>query len=89
MTYRNVLILQTKQRMVKEDTYTRSYYDLIGEGEGWFACGGQIVPIKWSRADVDSPFVYTLSDGTPVTLGVGTSYIAVIGSSGSAAVEYE
>ena len=89
MSYRNVLVLQAKQWLKSDGKYSRSYYDLIGEGEGYFACGGQIVPIKWSRASVTDRFVYTLADGTPLTLGVGTSYVGVIGTSGSAGVSYE
>lgn len=51
---------------------------LTGSGEGYFACGGKIVPILWSREGDDDPFTYTLTDGTPLTLGIGTSYIAII-----------
>ena len=89
MSYRNVLILQAKQWLKSDGKYSRSYYNLIGEGEGYFACDGQIVPIKWSRGSVTDPFVYTLADGTPLTLGIGTSYVGVIGTSGSAGVAYE
>ena len=89
VSYRNVLVLKTKQWTVKEGTYNRSYYDLIGSGEGYFACDGQIVAIKWSRKSVTDPFVYTLADGTPLTLGVGRSYIGVIATSGKAAVSYK
>ena len=89
VTYRNVLVLQTKQWTEKEGSYNRSYYDLIGEGEGYFACDGKIVPIKWSRKSVSEPFSYTLADGTALTLGVGRSYIGVIATSGKAAVSYQ
>lgn len=89
MTYRNLLVLQSPQKRNVEGSYTRSYYTLEGEGDGYFACGGQIVPIKWSRRSVNDPFVYTLTDGTPITLGVGKSYVAVIGLSGAAGVAYE
>lgn len=83
MTYRNVLVLQTEQWRIKEGSYTRSYYDLIGEGTGYFACDGKIVPIKWSRPSVKEHFAYTLEDGTPITLGVGKSYIGVIATTGT------
>ena len=79
--FRNLMVLLTDQSFRKDDEYTRAYYELEGEGEGYLAVNGEIVKIKWSRADWDSPFVYTLEDGTPVTLGVGTTYIAVACSS--------
>ena len=89
MSYRNVLVLQTTHRKEHDGYYSRSYYTLTGEGEGYFACDGKIVPIKWSRKKVSDNFSYTLADGTPITLGVGKSYVAVIGRSGSAGVKYE
>ena len=89
VSYRNVLVLRAKQWIVKEGSYSRSYYNLIGEGEGYFACDGQIVPIKWSRKSVTDQFSYTLADGTPLTLGVGRSYIGIIHTSSSAGVTYK
>ena len=86
MTFRNVMVLYTGQSFSHDGEYSRSYYELEGEGKGVFATGGQLVNITWSRADRNSPFVYTLEDGTPVTFGVGTTYIA-IASDTSAPVE--
>lgn len=89
MAYRNVLVLLSKQTRANDGKYTRSYYDLIGEGEGYFACGGKIVPIKWSRASVKDKFVYTLADGTPITLGVGKTYVGVTDIKSPAGVAYQ
>ena len=76
--YRNVLVLFADQWTAKEGKVTRSYYQLTGSGEGYFACDGKIVPIRWSHNKVTDQFVYTLEDGTPLTLGVGRSYIGVV-----------
>ncbi len=89
VTYRNVLVLRAEQWLKSDGKYNRSYYDLIGEGEGYFACDGQIVPIKWTRKSVTDQFSYTLSDGTPITLGVGRSYIGVIHTGNNAGVTYK
>ena len=51
--------------------------DLAGSGEGYFACGGKIIPILWSHESMDAPILFTLQDGTPLELGVGNSYIAI------------
>ena len=51
--------------------------DLYGSGDGYFACNGRIVPIKWIHENEKDPFAFTLADGTPLTLGVGNSYIAI------------
>ena len=61
-------------------TYNESVYhiaELDGTGDGYFACNGKIVPIQWNRENETDPFSFTLTDGTPLTLGVGNSYIAI------------
>lgn len=78
MHYRNVLVLLADQWTAKEGKTTRSYYQLTGKGKGYFACDGKIIPINWSHNKVTSSFVYTLEDGTPLTLGVGRSYIGIV-----------
>lgn len=72
--FQNVFAIFAKTTM--EDIYTMM--ELTGSGDGYFACGGKIVPICWSRESDDSPFVYTLTDGTPLTLGIGTSYVGIL-----------
>lgn len=49
----------------------------VGEGEGYFACDGRIVPIQWHREDNHAAFTFTLADGTPLEQGIGSSYIAL------------
>lgn len=84
MTYRNVLALFTTQYKGEKDL---SFYDLIGSGEGYFACDGKIIPICWSRDDVDEPFRYCTESGEDLTFGTGNSYIAIVSNVGS--VEYK
>lgn len=74
--FRNVFVLKAPTQKVPNSS--RLDMDLVGEGEGYFACNGQLVPIKWSRESERTPFVYTLEDGTPLTLGVGKSYVALV-----------
>ncbi len=72
--FRNVLIL-------KAETYSDGYHEfatLHGEGTGYFALGGQYVPLRWSRETTYEPFRLTLEDGTPITLGIGKTYVGVI-----------
>lgn len=89
MAYRNIIVIPSRQKRSHDGYYTRSYYTLTGEGEGHFACDGQIVPIKWSRASVNDPFTYTLTDGTPLVMGVGKTYVAIIANSDPAGVAYK
>ncbi len=76
MSFRNVLVLRTKNSL--QDNHYRMTIATTGSGEGFFACNGQVVPIKWSRDSVTSPFKFTLANGDPITFGVGKTYIAMI-----------
>ncbi len=84
IAFKNVIVLKAKTTTQSNKLRT---VELTGSGEGYFACNGQLIPIKWSRESLYKPFVYTLENGTPLTLGVGTTYIAVIPTKG--VVEYE
>ncbi len=86
-SYRNVLILYTEQWGISDSQYLRSFYTLVGSGEGQFACNGEIIPILWERSSLEEPFRYTLKDGTPLTLGVGKTYVAIAANTVSA--EYQ
>ena len=74
----NVLILETDIHAIAGDSAGRIRVRTTGTGSGTYFCGGQSVRIQWSKADRSSPFVYTLSDGTPLSLGKGTSYVCLI-----------
>lgn len=76
LDFKNVFILNA----VTSTNGYRMFAELSGEGTGYYACNGQIVPIKWSRDGYAAPFTYTLEDGTPLTVAVGKTYIGVIPS---------
>ena len=84
LSFRNVLVLRTGIVTLENELMK---IDVVGSGTGYYACNGQIVPILWSRASEEEPYVYTLTDGTPLTFGVGKSYIAFVPN--NATVEYE
>lgn len=85
ISYRNVLALHAPTK--KNDTSSHVIITLQGEGTGYYACGGQVIPIKWSRDSVYDPFTYTLEDGTPFPFGIGKTYIAIIPT--NATVQWE
>lgn len=74
----NVLCLYTDVGRISGDSAGRLTTRTTGSGTGYFACGGKITNIRWSREDSDHQFVYTLEDGTPLVLGRGSSYICVL-----------
>ncbi|MBR3766985.1 MAG: DUF3048 domain-containing protein [Clostridia bacterium] len=71
--FKNVIVMFTH-------TWNDGVYhvaDLGGSGDGFFACGGKIVPIKWTHMNETDPFTFTLTDGTPLVQEVGSTYIAI------------
>lgn len=78
ITFRNVIALYAKQSQSVSGS-ARQFYDLIGSGEGHLVCDGKIIPIQWHHDSYEEPFQYTLEDGSPLYLGVGQTYIAVLG----------
>lgn len=84
VTFRNLLVVMTEQTKPKNK---HSFYDLDGSGEGYFAVDGQLIPVQWHHTGADGPFQFTLADGTPISLGVGTTYCAIVGNGGSVTAE--
>lgn len=82
----NVLVLKTRTAVL--DDVGRLRVETTGEGEGMFFCGGKGVPIRWSRKDRNTPFSYTLEDGSSLALGQGNSYVCII-STKTSTLSYE
>lgn len=74
--FKNVLILKTKVTHDADGVHV--YMNLTGSGDGFLARDGEYVAIKWHRASENDPFTYTLADGTPVTFGVGKTFVSVL-----------
>ena len=80
----NLLVLQTTCTVV--DDKGRIVVDL-SSGSGWFACGGKMVPITWNKGSADQQLRYYSQDGSPLTLGVGKSYVCIIPASRTVTAE--
>lgn len=57
---------------------------IVSNSPGFIATGGKYIPILWSKADRTSPYVITTTDGTPVTLAAGKTWIELIPNGGIA-----
>lgn len=77
VTFKNVIAIYTNQEYAPDNLHI--FYDTITSGDAYAAINGKIVPIKWNRASVDAPFTYTLENGEPLTLDVGSTYVALVG----------
>lgn len=71
----NVLVLQAVCTVV--DSAGRLTVDL-SSGNGWYACGGRLVPITWEKGARDEQLRYYTADGQPLTLGRGKSYVCIL-----------
>lgn len=72
--FQNVFILMTNVTM---NAHGYHEADLVTGGEGYYACGGKIIPITWGSDSEDSPLWFRTMDGEPLLMGVGNSYVAI------------
>ncbi len=72
--FENVIVIFAGDKL---DEIGYHIYDFLSGGDGYFACGGKITPIKWSCAGMDQPLTYTTLDGQPLQLGVGSTYVGL------------
>ena len=84
---KNVLVLYTDVSDVKGDDKGRKSVRTTGEGTGVLVCDGTVQDIKWAKKDHSSPMTYTAADGSPLKLGVGKSYINIVGKSAQVTFE--
>lgn len=52
----------------------------LDRGDGWFACGGKVIPITWEKGSYGEALSYYTQDGKPLELGVGKTYVNIIPS---------
>lgn len=84
VAFRNVFVL-----FAPTHTDESGYHipDILGSGEGYFACDGYMIPIQWHRENETDTFTFTLEDGTPLAQGVGASYVAIVPTQSSVSCE--
>lgn len=75
--FENVIVMFAGMEGVKYSGATYQKADFLAGGEGYFACGGKIVPITWSCDSETSPFRFMTADGGQLDLGRGNTYIAI------------
>ena len=73
VTTDNVLVILANQRFAHHEPF----HDVTGKkGEFWYFQGGRSVKGTWAKAkDVDSLFVFTLADGSPLKMAPGRTFV--------------
>ena len=75
--FKNVVVITAPTENIYHGGAVYHVSDLIGTGDGYFACGGKYIAVKWSRASESEPFTFTAADGSAVNFEIGSSYIAI------------
>lgn len=72
----NVLVLRVQMTDTRDDY---NHMDLqLTNGDGWYACGGKVIPIVWEKGGHDAPLTYRTQTGEPLVLGRGKSYVNLV-----------
>lgn len=77
IAFQNLIVMKCQVSNKLFGGYPYHFAELQGSGDGYFACNGKIIPIKWIHENEADPFTFTLADGTPLELGVGNTYVAL------------
>lgn len=72
----NVLVLQVP--CYNTNDYYGHMRVTLSSGNGWYACGGKIIPITWTKGERDGSMRYYNADGSELVLGRGKSYVSLI-----------
>lgn len=81
LTVKNVLVLYTDVNRVKGDDKGRMEVRTTGTGDGLLCRDGQVYEITWQRDNRNGCYVFLDQSGKPIPLGVGSSYINIVGTS--------
>ncbi|MFV0634012.1 DUF3048 domain-containing protein [Demequina sp.] len=83
----NIVILWTKLQETGRGAGGGSVPETIvvrDSGTGWAVSGNRYIPINWSKAGQFDPFVFTTTDGEPVTFMPGKTWVELVPESGGA-----
>ena len=74
--FKNIFVLVTK--IVDYPDGKHRKIDLT-QGHGYYCVNGTYVPIKWVKGAASDSFVFTNTDGTPLTVSQGNSWVCIKG----------
>lgn len=78
---KNVLVLRTDVSGLQRDDAGRLSVRTTGTGTGQLFCDGTVQDITWSKAKHGAPLTYYGQNGQPLRLGVGPTYVNLVGHS--------
>ena len=75
--FKNVFVLSTNISDYPDGKHRK--IDL-SSGSGYYCVNGTYTPIKWSKGNSSSPFVFTTEDGKTLTVNQGNSWVCIMGN---------
>ena len=73
----NVVVLKARLGYTG-DSYGHVTVDLASGGTGYYACGGQLIDLLWTKDYPSGQFHYTDLEGNSITFGRGKTYVNII-----------
>lgn len=78
MYFKNLFVLNTTIRTYPNCTDGKNHKEvMLTSGKGYYFVNGTYTPILWSKGSASSPFKFTLTDGTPLNVNPGNSWVCI------------
>jgi len=76
----NVVVLFTRFEVdrVSQPDGEQNNISIVGSGTGYLFRDGKVWPLKWTKGSREQHYAFTTSDGAPLTLAVGQTWIEVL-----------
>lgn len=74
---KNVFILKTSITNYPDGKHRKVS---LTSGDGYYCVNGTYIPIKWSKGSSKNGFKFTNTDGTPLTVNAGNSWVCISGT---------
>jgi hypothetical protein len=77
---RNVIVMLVKFGQLNDGhpEKQRLEAEIVGSGTAWIGTNGRVIEGRWRKASITSPTQFFTSDGEPVTLTIGQTFIQVL-----------
>lgn len=88
ISVQNVFVLFTKTSLIPGQSKGLIEVDL-SEGEGYYASGGKIQPIRWAKNGFENAIVYTDASGQELNVTPGQSWICITDQDNRTSFQYQ
>ncbi len=76
LTFKNVFLLKTA--ITKTNDYKNHVAVDLTSGEGYYACEGKMIPIKWQKNGFNKQLKYYTMDNNEIYVAEGKSYVCIL-----------